>query len=1837
MLKNTILFSAVLFVLIQTATYAVEIQYDDADILHEQIQTHNIGNFTSAALFTQAETYDFQKKELKQKIVAISLGIGSGSIFFPIDISIQGTESTDTISIPFHISSSGQYTINIELEYKIQMFDVQDSFFVGVAEEFFTSYVQTGIIETGSIPLKKIIKKQENLYLPTLKEKKWSFISQAFWNSIDAISIALSVGPPTSITALHEVSELLSDIASTEEVEGRATLTYTVNLDLNNSYEIYIDLINSCTAVSGWLGYDISELNSTIKIKDIKIVPEDISLPNNDPVLSRAKVTPICGPEGTEFEYTVYYWDPDLDVPTTKSVIIDGSEYQMSLKAGQPYNGIYSFTSEQEIGSHYFFYYFAECNGGSDMTPLYYEPIVFKEESTVSVDIVVAEGPATENISIEFQHGPDISNTQKYEWSPMELPKVIQDIPMPQVLGFCIILESGNHSIDGWTLRDDDGNIITEGSDWCKIVNFSSGNVHATAYSTYTPNEYSISGTVLRKDGSEVPEGVELVLESQVQQLSTQANNGEFTFSGVKGGVTVTISPSSAGYSFSPPKLIFNNLIENQTDMTLSAYSADIKAPTTTFTQVPDQVCEESSVTFSWTGSDDISSSQNLQYQYKLEGVDTDWLSLSSSTSVSYNLENGVYTFWVRAQDEALNLNQAPDSFTFIVNCDPKIVSYEKINSSVWASRVTIEAPVPSARLNSTFIILPVHSASSDSDLVPIKIFRANEDTALGVNEIYSQYSNKPLLIYKEKLGWRVTVPNEFEESGQLSYDILWGKVLYFGWQEFVDVPSGFPNSGDSVHSYLDNNLKLWKSSIKKIDHGGLGNSVEQDYYIYSSSCDQDGCMVEDKLIRYLQGIITDYYNDNLNKPRGIYYVLYPKGIIGSDDRIFYAFQEEKSIWDGSRSDRYFRYSLSIFNTSGTEIAVKEGPLYYQSNEIAFSDRLINEIFWIAGEQCTKDSNQEDIWTIGLNKNGTEIIPQTTIYSTTDKHVGALYIQPIGNNVLIIWAEYWETSLDRDRRQLAYVIVDKNGSIVKNKSYFHNPVSNDNDDFNDEYSIRLCMTDNEGKVWISYERHINQSGSSVYTQYYAILDQDGNMYKGPVQTYGGQPREFHYCDYDGYIWTTESNQLFLLNSDDTVVVSPRSNVGIPDHSLGTLAADAQPNGYRIFDRWTNKNIPVFIPPNYNFNMMELYDLDLWENDLHPSNVEILKSDSSIWNQSGEFVNNTTIDVSNVLNSGNNLLTFSQDNLFGGQLLVTFSYNPDSDQDGISDAIDQCPETLFGCQVDEIGCSLDDDNDSVCNGVDQCPNTPVGCAVDAAGCSLDSDGDGVCNDIDQCPNTPTGCAVDADGCSLDDDGDGVCNGVDECPNTPLGCVADATGCSLDNDGDGVCNGVDQCPNTPVSCDADVVGCPLDSDGDGVCNGVDQCPNTPVGCAVDSAGCSLDSDGDGVCSSMDQCPDTPAGCGVDANGCHLDDDGDGVCNGVDLCSNTPVGCAVDADGCSLDDDGDGVCNGVDQCPDTPAGCQNKVNEEGCVPTPVNISYPDCDADGSFTVSWSSVGMGWNYTLMRADNPDFTSDILVYEGPLTTIDENALPENTYFYRIRTTDYCGDSAWTEGNAIQVPCGPQVTREGSCYLAGEPVQLCITIEYEGDMTALGVEETVPDDWTYVSTAGDDAPDVEPAGGVGATGTLGFGWVTPPDSPVDFCYSLDVPGDQQGEKTIAGIVRYRIGAGSEHVVSIPDTTLIDRCYHSADYNPADWTISLSELLRAIQLYNIGCYYCDTSGEDGFSLVSGNRLCKPHNLDYNTQDWCINLSELLRLIQLYNLGGYCVDPEGEDGFRAGSCD
>lgn len=158
---------------------------------------------------------------------------------------------------------------------------------------------------------------------------------------------------------------------------------------------------------------------------------------------------------------------------------------------------------------------------------------------------------------------------------------------------------------------------------------------------------------------------------------------------------------------------------------------------------------------------------------------------------------------------------------------------------------------------------------------------------------------------------------------------------------------------------------------------------------------------------------------------------------------------------------------------------------------------------------------------------------------------------------------------------------------------------------------------------------------------------------------------------------------------------------------------------------------------------------------------------------------------------------------------------------------------------EVQAPLDSDNDGIADNVDACPQT-AGLAS-LQGCP-DSDEDGIADKDDACPDVAGVMAFN--GCP-DSDGDGIQDSEDECPQEAG--VAALNGCPMrDADGDGVMDPEDDCPNTPGLVRFN--GCP-DTDGDGIKDDDDACPDKAGLTAFQ--GCP-DTDGDNVPDKDDRCP-------------------------------------------------------------------------------------------------------------------------------------------------------------------------------------------------------------------------------------------------------------------------------------------------------------------------------------------------------------------------------------------------
>ena len=345
-----------------------------------------------------------------------------------------------------------------------------------------------------------------------------------------------------------------------------------------------------------------------------------------------------------------------------------------------------------------------------------------------------------------------------------------------------------------------------------------------------------------------------------------------------------------------------------------------------------------------------------------------------------------------------------------------------------------------------------------------------------------------------------------------------------------------------------------------------------------------------------------------------------------------------------------------------------------------------------------------------------------------------------------------------------------------------------------------------------------------------------------------------------------------------------------------------------------------------------------------------------------------------------------------------SLKADSDNDGIPDYTDNCPNDSNPLQENTDGdaqgdaCDSDDDNDGLTdNSGDDCPRggeanwdstqdfaDPANSTDwDRDGCKdgvedNDMDNDGVANGDDTCPRSsyqpprPTWQSdtitdVDGDGCrdadeDDDDDGDGFEDVSDDCPTVVGNSTLGEEGC-LDTDGDGWSNNFDDCPTEAGNSTLNGKNACPDLDGDGWANVDDDFINDPSQWS--------DADGDGYGdnpegTTPDECPAVSGTSTIDRLGCE-DSDGDGYSNpdaewdaenGADAFVDDPTQWS-DFDG---DGYGDNYANTTweDRNPSWPGEYSADVMVQDACPTQEGTSWqngllgcPDQDGDGWYNL--------------------------------------------------------------------------------------------------------------------------------------------------------------------------------------------------------------------------------------------------------------------------------------------------
>ncbi|MCH8330246.1 MAG: T9SS type A sorting domain-containing protein, partial [Bacteroidetes bacterium] len=261
--------------------------------------------------------------------------------------------------------------------------------------------------------------------------------------------------------------------------------------------------------------------------------------------------------------------------------------------------------------------------------------------------------------------------------------------------------------------------------------------------------------------------------------------------------------------------------------------------------------------------------------------------------------------------------------------------------------------------------------------------------------------------------------------------------------------------------------------------------------------------------------------------------------------------------------------------------------------------------------------------------------------------------------------EYWATSNQEDRQRLMYQVNSSyDGSVIKGPTCLTCPIASDswlNNDISQLPNTPAIGTV-DGEVYFSIERDSGLAGTSFY---WIRIDELGTVRDYnftdhiPWNTGGGKYYRFLYSDRDGYVWVRELDSVFLMK-DGVIEHGPYGNATIPSQLVGgDISAAISPTSYAEFDRWTPASIELDIGARVHVDSMEIYSLDKWDNENHPANLNIQNYSSTLFTNSGRFESMAVIDATSGINRGRNLITISQNDLIGGQLLTTFPLGPET--------------------------------------------------------------------------------------------------------------------------------------------------------------------------------------------------------------------------------------------------------------------------------------------------------------------------------------------------------------------------------------------------------------------------------------------------------------------------------------------------------------------------------------------------------------------------------------------------
>ena len=975
---------------------------------------------------------------------------------------------------------------------------------------------------------------------------------------------------------------------------------------------------------------------------------------NQDPVLSNARVSPTVGSDATTFRYSVQYFDADGDAPAVANLYIDGVRHNTSLAAGSPAAGIYTYSTTLGLGTHNFFFAFHDGRGGVDTSPSDGGPMVVTEDGEASARFYFGGGggvPLTEDFGVRYS--VDGGENLVLMGNTLQYPGVFKSFPAPSTLRLEAWRASGNHVFSSWSIYAN-GSLLSETT--AQIVNL---NITAAAeelsivsYWGYTPQYYSIGGTIADTGGP--VSGVDVsITGSAFNQTVTTGANGIYSFAGVPGGVPYSITAEHSNYSFAPPDFSLPNLTESGSDYDFFAVNSDDENPLVELTTTPGAYVNDTKhVNFAWFGADNKTAVGAIEYRYRLLGsADESWSAWSLGTSFDYDLPNGAYRFEVVARDEAGNVSTFGDTHAFALSASPRVTQAELIDNGIWLGTMDLFVPVGDTDPSDSVMIQAGQFGLIGEDFVPVRLLSPDGEAVYGTIDYATEELGLPAVIEKTDVGFRVTLPSPLAAGETAEYLVQWGRDVHLGWGEQHTVPYQATGPGEqSIGSYLTTtgkHLEMRTSRRAMVPPNATTNNASVELHIYDTS-------LGSTRIETIEYEAADYYMDGGS---GNYYgtsweyAPCGPGFVERDTEIWvfwrrmqYTYNSNGDHWgNGFALRRFDKETMSPIG-SAVHSPLTSGDSYYAI--VAATDGSV----WVVGEAG-------DVLVYSKVNSAGQIVAHRQTLAT---HIGGLTdpyfnggspVSMPGGKVAFFYERYWDASStnSKSRSQVYIKVLNPDGSLFLDETALSPAPADPEIRSNDDRSfLGMAKVDQEGKVWVA----VQTGGASGTHYYYSIFNEDGTLFKSMIETPAA--RFFQFVDADGFVWTTEGSELFMLNADDTVAGGPYAGSSLtPNQAYEPGAASVGRDSYRLFDRWSTQVVPVDVGEGTHVGQMELVDVDKFGQGAHVQGLDVFTVGSSVVSIPGTVPAVSDVDVSGVLDVGLNGLMFSQTGLLGGEMLVSF--------------------------------------------------------------------------------------------------------------------------------------------------------------------------------------------------------------------------------------------------------------------------------------------------------------------------------------------------------------------------------------------------------------------------------------------------------------------------------------------------------------------------------------------------------------------------------------------------------